>query len=90
MINFRVSRDVEKSHGASVSIGRKKGIAFHIQWRSFEPYDNGHDPWMLHFQIFVFGTFLGVTPFSDTYLGRRCASNGVTLFSWTPVKPKWR
>ncbi len=94
-IRFYVDRDVEKTHGARISIGGKRGIAFTIQWRSWEPgYVNPanpdagvYDPLMLSISIFCWGTFLGATPFSDTWLGRRCCSNGVTPFHWTIIKP---
>ena len=49
-------------------------------------YNHMYDPLMLSFGVFVWGTFLGAKPFSDTWLGRRCCSNGVTLFRWTPFK----
>lgn len=88
MLKVRLDRDVEKAHGISFVIGGKKGINFSLQWRSWEADDRGHDPWMLSFNVFVYGTFLGARPFSDTWLGRRCASNGVTLFHWTAIRPK--
>lgn len=94
MIRFYIDRDVEKSHGCSLQIGGEKGVSFRAQWRSYQPVfvdeteTEVYDPWMLSFSIFVWGTFLGARPFSDTCLGRRCCSNGVTLFHWTFIKAR--
>lgn len=83
MISVYLDRDTEKSHGINLCVGRGKGINFGVQWRSWEPNDSGYDPWMLAVRVFVWGTFLGARPFSDTWLGRRCCSNGVTLLNWS-------
>lgn len=96
MFAIHLERDVEKTHGIRLSIGRRKGVSFFCQWRSWEPEwtdeteTEVYDPWMLSFRVFVFGTFLGARPFSDTWLGRRCCSNGVFLFNWTAIRPLTR
>lgn len=94
MFRIDMQRDVEKSHGISFQIGGSKGVNFTIQWRSWqsiftdETETEVYDPWMLSFNVFVWGTFLGARPFSDTYLGRRCCSNGVNIFHWTVIKAR--
>lgn len=86
-ISFRVQRDTAAAHGASLSFGRKRGVNFRVQWRSWEPNPDGRDPLMLSFSVFVYGTFLGASPHGYGYWSRKCCSNGITLFDWEPIEP---
>lgn len=83
LVDFHIDRDVVKTHGCRLSFGRQRGVSFGLQWRSWEPDDNGKDPLMLAFSIFVFGTFLGINPHGSGRLARRCASNGINLVHWS-------
>ncbi len=84
VLHVYLDADVEKSHGINICIGRKVGINFSIQWRSWQCDDKGYDPWMLYFNVFVYGTFLGFNPHTT----RACCSNGINLFHWRVFNPQ--
>jgi hypothetical protein len=51
---FRIGldRDIEKSHGLDIRIG---SVNLNVQWRSWQCDEDGYDPWMLSFRVFVWG-----------------------------------
>lgn len=66
----RVRRETE---AFSVSIGEPRGVTLGIQWRSFQPEEDGHEPRMLALRLFLYGWNI---------------SHGWSHWQWTIIKPK--
>ena len=65
----------------NLCLGDKVGVAFKLQLRSYDVHrDDRRFRAHIAFQIFVYGTFLGVNPNGYGYWARKCCSNGITLF----------
>lgn len=44
-----IDRDVDKTHGVTLNIGcDSTGVSAGMQWRGYDPRDDGEDPWMLY------------------------------------------
>ena len=66
----RVQRETE---ALVVSIGGDRGVSFTIQWRSYQPEEDGHEPRMLALRLYLYGW------------GFR---HGWDHWQWTIIKPK--